>query len=364
MKVNKLLKLRTLMLLLIVGSGMIIGFGSCKNNDSGGGGDKSTLNALITRADSLANAATTTDYPQSDIDNYKSTLQTVKDAAATNLSQVQITNLITQLNTAMTTFKSKGFAYIDETKYLNAGWHFNEGTGTTATAFSPTKHVATFKMGMTAWNTPGTTLPTWVDGVKGGKAIYLDKGAHLEVPFTPEFLPADITISVWVKVDDNHFPDNYIVSQNYKFGYEFQTQGTGRSFFTEAVDPPSKLVDKDCGISDVVKINTWTHLVVALNSSTATETFYVNGSPTIIYTAADGIGPLTRTPMHGPDNALVAGNLPFIIGAAATDADIVANNWTWMANQLSFKGAMDELKIFNIALTNSQVSKLYNDEKP
>jgi hypothetical protein len=29
-----------------------------------------------------------------------------------------------------------------------------------------------------------------------------------------------------------------------------------------------------------------------------------------------------------------------------------------------FKGAIDELKIFNIALTDGQVSKLYNDEKP
>lgn len=364
MKVTKLLKLRTLMLMLIVSSGMILGFGSCKSdNNSSSGGDKSSLNALITRADSLASAATTTDYPQADIDSYKATLATVKTAAATNLSQVQINNLITQLNTAMTTFKSKGFAFIDETKYLNAGWHFNEGTGTTATAFSPTKHVATFKMGMTAWNTPGTTLPTWVDGVKGGKAIYLDKGAHLEVPFTPEFLPADISISVWVKVDDNHYADNYIVSQNYWQGYKFQTQSSGRSFFTEAVTA-TNLVDKDCGTSDVVKIGTWTHLVVTLNSSTSTETFYVNGSPLITYTATDGIGPLTRTPMHGPDGALVAGNLPFIIGAVATDADIVANNWTWLANQLAFKGAMDELKIYNIALTNGQVAKLYNDEKP
>jgi hypothetical protein len=272
MKLLNFLKLRTLMLMVIVSSALI--FVSCgdDDDDGGSGGNKSELNALIVRADSLSNAATTTDYPQADIDSYKATLQTVKDAAATNLTQVQINNLVTQLNTAMTTFRSKGFAFIDETKYLNAGWHFNEGTGTTATAFSPTKHVATFKTGMTAWNVPGTTMPTWVDGIKGGKAIYLNNGAHLEVPFTPEFLPADISISVWVKVDDNHFADNYIVSQNYWLGYKFQVQSTGRPFFTIAVNPPTQLVDKDAGTSDVVKIGVWTHLVVTLNSSTSTMT--------------------------------------------------------------------------------------------
>jgi hypothetical protein len=50
----------------------------------------------------------------------------------------------------------------------------------------------------------------------------------------------------------------------------------------------------------------------------------------------------------------------------ATDAELAANfmEWTTADNLGYFKGAIDELKIFKIALTDGQVSKLYNDEKP
>jgi hypothetical protein len=38
--------------------------------------------------------------------------------------------------------------------------------------------------------------------------------------------------------------------------------------------------------------------------------------------------------------------------------------WTTATNLGYFKGAIDELKIYNIALADGQVSKLYADEKP
>ena len=170
-----------------------------------------TLSALITASETMANAATTADYPQAAITTFKATIATTKTAAATLLTEVQTTNLTTNLTEAKKTFETQIYGYIDETATLNAGWHFDEGTGTTATAFSTVKHVATFKAGNAVIMTTDAKSPTWVAGVKGGSAVYLTGGAHLEVPYTNAFLPTSLTISVWVKPDEL-YENNYIVS--------------------------------------------------------------------------------------------------------------------------------------------------------
>ena len=191
---KNLMKLHTLLLMLFVSTALILG--SCKDDDDDiVEGDKTELNALIAQADAIAAAATSADYPQSAIDAFKATLQTVKNAAATPLTQEQINNLIVQLNAAMETFDAQAYGYIDESLYLNAGWNFDEGSGSTATAYSTTKHVATFFRGNTVILGNDAMMPSWTDGVKG-KASYFNKGAHLEVPYTNSFLPANLTISV------------------------------------------------------------------------------------------------------------------------------------------------------------------------
>lgn len=356
MKMKNFMKLHTLLIMLIISSAMILG--SCKKEDQIVEGDKTALNTLITEADALATAATASDYPQAAIDSYKATLATVKTAAATPLTQVQIDNLVTQLTEAMSTLDTQAYGFIDEALYLNAGWHFDEGAGTTATAYSTVHHVATFKQGNVTILGAGALSPTWVDGVKGGKAVYLDKGAHLEVPYTTAFLPANLTISVWIKPLEL-YEHNYVVSQNYWTGYKLQTQGGGKPFFTyKKVD--GGIIDADNETDNSITAGVWKHVVVSVNATTKELKFYVNGTLTKTWTEANkGIGPLTQT-LTSPDPQ------PFIIGGVATDAELAANfmEWTTADNLGYFKGAIDELKILNIALTDGQVSKLYNDEKP
>lgn len=320
--------------------------------------DYATLYALITSSETLANGATSATYPQTAIDNFKSTLATVKTAAATLLTPAQITNLNVNLTAAKKTFGTQIYGFIDEDLYLTAGWHFDEGTGTTATAFSTVKHVGTFKAGNAVIMGANAKSPAWGDGVKGGKAIVLDGGAHLEVPYTTAFLPANLTISVWVKPTGLR-ADNYIVSQNYWTGYKLQIQDGGKPFFTfKKVD--GGIVDADNETDNSVKINVWNHVVVTLNATTKELKFFVNGTHTKTWTeTSKGIGPLTQT-LTAPSPQ------PFIIGGVATDAELAANfmAWTTAANLGYFKGSIDELKIYNIALANGQVSKLYMDEKP
>ncbi len=354
------MRLQTMMLIILVSSAMMIS--SCKKDNSIVEGDKTALNALIVQADALSAAATATDYPQTAIDSYKATLATVKTAAATSLTQAEIDNLVTQLTAAINTFNSKAYAYIDESLYLNAGWHFDEGTGTTATAFSTVKHVATFFNGNTVILGAAALMPTWVAGVKGGKAIYLNGGAHLEVPYTNAFLPVDLTISVWVNPAEL-YENNYIVSQNFWQGYKLQTQGGGKPYFTfKKVD--GGIIDADNETDNSIKAGQWNHIVISLNGTTKELKFFVNGTLTKTWTESNkSIGPLTRT-LTGPDAQ------PFIIGCCATDNELANDvttgwmSWTTAANFGYFKGAIDELKIYNIALADGQVSKLYNDEKP
>jgi len=352
---KNLIKRHILLLMIIVSSAIILG--SCKKEDPIVEGDKTALNALIVEADALAASITTADYPQSAIDDFKSVLATVKAAAGSPVTQEQIFNLETQLMEAMNTLFTQAYGYIDEALYLNAGWHFDEGTGTTATAFSTVKHVATFFKGNTVIMGAEAMSPAWVAGLKNGKAIHLDKGAHLEVPYTPSFLPVNLTISVWIKPDEL-YENNYIVSQNYWNGYKLQTQGGGKPFFTyKKVD--GGIIDADNETDNSIKANQWNHVVVSVNALSKELKFYVNGTLTKTWTEENkGIGPLIQT-LTAPDPQ------PFIIGCVATDAELAANfmEWTTAENFGYFKGAIDELKIYNIALADGQVSKLYLDEK-
>lgn len=323
-----------------------------------GTADYAQLYALILSSETLANSASSATYPQAAIDNFKSTLATVKTAAGTLLTPAQITNLNVNLAEAKKTFGTQVYGFIDEALYLTAGWHFDEGTGTIATAFSTVKHVGTFKAGNTVIMGANSKSPAWGDGVKGGKALVLDGGAHLEVPYTTAFLPANLTISVWVKPTELR-ADNYIVSQNYWTGYKLQIQDGGKPFFTfKKVD--GGIIDADNETDNSVKVNVWNHVVVTLNATTKELKFYVNGTLTKTWTEANkGIGPLTQT-LTAPAPQ------PFIIGGVATDAELAANfmEWTTASNLGYFKGSIDELKIYNIALADGQISKLYMDEKP
>ena len=356
MKVLNNLKLRTLVLMLIIGSTLMLG--SCKEDDNNStGADKTALTELIKEADKLSADATDSDYPQTAIDTYKSTLQTIKGKAATNLTQVQVKDLVDELKEAMDTFKSKGYGYVDETTHLIAGWHFDEGMGTTTTDYSSIKHVATFQAGNTTVFAENALSPTWVDGVNGGKAVHLNNGAHLEVPYVSTFLPNDLSISVWIKPMEL-YQNNYILSQNYWNGYQLKTQGMGKVIFTYKKEN-GDTISADTENSNLIIPGQWNHIVVTLNGAANELTIYVNGILSDTWDAATkNIGPLVKT-LTSP------GPQPFLIGAVATEAEI--GTWNQVPTPTTmgyFKGDIDELKLFNIALEEAQVSKLYSDEKP
>ncbi len=356
MKMKNLLKLHTLLLMLLVGTTMILA--SCKDDgDDIVQGDKTELEALIAEAEAVAAAATSADYPQSAIDTYNSTLTTVKAAALTPLTQAEIDNLEAQLTNAMATFDAQAYDAIPQTAVL-VGLSFNEGAGTQLTAEGKNL-IAVLTAGPSEIFGSNTNLPSFIDGIDG-KAMYFSKGSHLEISGynSADFLGNKLSIAVWVKPDSTR-PGNYIVSYNYWNSWKFQVQEQNKPFFTVTTTAGGTDADNQADFS--APNGTWTHVAISLDLEAETLDMYVNGERTFQWTSE------TKPNLTGTIKPY-ANLLPIMIGACTTYAEAKASwNWAWSETPNAwdhFVGAMDEFKIYNIALTDGQVSKLYNDEKP
>lgn len=203
------------------------------------------------------------------------------------------------------------------------------------------------------------------------------------------------TVSVWFKVNSA----DYTAGSKFMFGL-----ATERGFFMEmggdlawtkfatshalSPDPNSHffgtawtdpngdgsvggqtLYDYAGSIKDLIGDNTWAQLVMTFDASTSIKTIYINGVKAMqvdidldatewylkdlaIADKADGTG-----------DAIVGIDPVLTLGYACSRANS-ATGWSIYAdNTNTFKGAMDDLRIFDKALTESEVSQLYNSEK-
>ena len=333
-----------------------IGLSSCNEDDNTEAADTTELVALIDSCQTIADDATTTDYPEAAITTFKSTLSTAASAILkSSISQTAVDNLIVQLREAKTTFLAAAYGAIPS-KALVMGLSFDEGTGSQLT---------TDGKGWTAVLTKGpseifgtaTNLPSFTTG-KVGKAMYFSNGAHLEISdYTAnDLLSNQLSIAVWVKPDSTR-SGNYIISYNYWNTWKFQLQSANKPFFT--VNTSNACIDADNQQDLSAPNKLWTHLVVTIDVTTGKLTFYVNGTSTMVWTND------TKPGLAGTLKSY-SSTLPLMIGASTTYAEAVSA-WTWEwaktpANWDNFIGAMDELKLYNIALTDGQVAKLYKDE--
>ncbi|GHT13487.1 hypothetical protein AGMMS4956_09740 [Bacteroidia bacterium] len=322
--------------------------------------DKAELNVSITECDGLATAATTVAYPQAAIDAFKAVLAAAKTVAAdADASQTAVDNVKVQLDNAKDVFLASAYGAIPAAALL-IGLSFDEGTATTTELTSAGKGlVATLETGPAEIFGAATNKPSFIAG-KVGKAIYFNNGSHLEIATysATDFQGSALSIAVWVKPDSTR-AGNYIMSYNYWNSWKFQIQENNKPFFT--VSTSAGGVDADNQSDFSVQNGAWTHLVVSLNLTTHTLAFYVNGVLSLEWDAT-GKENLSGTAIESYDNSL-----PLMIGACTTYAEADAL-WDWSWDRVpaawdNFVGAMDELKVYNIALTEGQVSKLYADEQ-
>ena len=321
--------------------------------------DKTELQALYDECKALLDAATTDEYPQTAIDAFSRVVTAVETALANEgLTQTEADNLLVQLTQARATFEASAYDAIPEDALL-LGLSFDEGEGTELTA-DGTKALTVALRAATDVYGADAPLPTFVEG-KVGMAMHFEQSAYLEVArdlLGNDFEGQALSIATWVKLDRTK-ADNYIVSYNTWNSWKLNIQDGGKPFFTISLDGTAVDMDNEQDQS-VMPENGWTH--VAITFADHTVNMYVNGQLTKTWDAETKPGLAGSTITANPDK-------PLLIGMSARFQDEVdaANEGGWAAptpdTWSSFlEGDLDELKIYNIALTDGQVLKLYNDE--
>lgn len=328
--------------------------------------DKTGLELTIDKAVALHTVA----VEGTGIDQYqtgsKATFQKAIDAAQDiyedeKASQGTVNSGDQNLQRAIVAFLGKRVAPVEATDLL-ARWTFDEGTGIALVDVSGNEHDGTLTVGHEAAG--GGDVPTWATDRHGvaNKALKFTMGGHVVVPASTAFSPTELSVSVWVKLTqmsdadciklggrcrDGAYMDNYIISQNAWDGYKFQTQDDRYPFFTMRT---SGTAIADIAAKNNIPVGQWVHLLVTVKANEMK--FYLDG---VDITKTDG-----GQVLNGGFFALTD-RYDFIIGAERpTEKVDPAIDWVLS----HFEGTMDDLRMYKKALTSSQVTTIYNSEKP
>jgi len=198
-------------------------------------------------------------------------------------------------------------------------WHFDEGSGSTAYDSSGNDNDGTLTNG-----------PQWVDG-KYGKALsfdgsddYVDCGTDESLNITDA-----ITIEAWANVND--FTDSgYLVARNQGSPGTAMQYGIWISY-TQEIHP---VIEQTGWSSSVhVPIGSWTHITFTFDS--ANWKLYLDGN-------LEG--------SHAEAKTITSRDWKLLIGMRNSDGN----------QEYSFNGLIDEVRIYNRALTAAEISDLYN----
>ncbi len=353
---KKLISFFTLMLAVALVTPMFTSCGSDDDEETPVVLNTATLDEQLASCEALANAASTDDYPETAINTFKSLISSVKAAKAVATTQAQIDALVNQLTTGLSTFEAAAYGAIADSAVI-AKWTFDTDA-TNQVSEGSYKWTAVCKSSPACFST--TSNPTFVDGISG-KAVYLENGAHLEVSDFSEsaILPTEFSISAWVKLSKT-YANNYIISYNYWNTWKFQLQDQNKPFFTFAGN--DGIADADNERDQSAKEGEWTMLTVVLSYKSHTLSFYVNGDLTKTW---DATGKPALSSNSWASYTSTTGQLPIFIGLSTSEAEATAAwNWEWNSDSLgAFYGAIDNLGLYNVALTAGQVKKLYKDKK-
>lgn len=265
-------------------------------------------------------------------------------------TQQQVNSATANLQRALDAYDDKKVAPIAAVNLVGR-WKFDEGSGTTAFDDSDNKFDGTFKSGHATW---GAGTPQWTTDRHGnpGKAISFDKGANIEVPYNTALNPQRISVSVWLNAREIHESNRFMGLHSW-LGYKFQLQTTNRPFFSINTDQGVR--EEDATVE--LPINNWYHVVVTFDGETLK--FYIDGQWVVTWDKP-GLG---KSISAKPYNLVFGQDFP-TDKYAATDANfdndqIIPLDWGGY-----FRGSLDEIRIYNIALTGGQVESIYNNEKP
>lgn len=345
---------------------------SCKDDDSDPvvTVDLAALNASIAAAE--AKLASTEEgkndgqYPAAARTTLSTAIAAAKTvAAASATTQVMADNAKVSLDAAVTAYDAAKITPI-AADALVGHWSFDEGTGTTANDESANGFDGTFKAGP-QWNDNeakdnGGGMPEWVADRTGaaGKAVHFtEDGGSVEIPYNTKLNPASMTISLWLKADEIFSGNRFIGLQSW-IGYKFQLQEANRPFMTVGYNGGA--YDRDS--EQNLPINEWHHVVATYGDGHMI--FYVDG---VLIKDWDNTPEAAKSISGKPYNLVFGQDFPtdkYSLGDGSNfdnpdspDYQVIPLAWGG-----HFKGSIDEVRIYNTPLTESQVASLYDREKP
>lgn len=325
--------------------------------------DKARLTAVIDSVNAVSTAAVEGTKPGNYAVGSKATLKTAIDLATATkndagASQAAVNTAVSSLRRAAVTFNT---SLIQEVSAANlvAQWKF-AGNANDATANGNNGTLQTGPAGpaptFPAVPAAGTTQPVLVADRFGraGQAYEFLGGAYIEVPYRLALNPQAMTISAWVKPIDSN-PDNYIVSVNRWTGYKFQLQSDRKPFLTvTTTNTANPISDRDAA-SGIVAANAWSHVVTSYVDGTMK--FYINGA--LVKTWTDVTGSIRAVSQQV--NLCIGQQLPKNIYNSVPTAG-QARDYFQYYSPAHFKGQMDDIRLYNRALTDAEVQSIYTIE--
>lgn len=320
----------------------------------------STLTTAIDSAQwYLANTSEGTqpgEYPagsQSILKTALTSAQAVLTSAATTATQAQITAATANLNAAILAYENGKIVPIAASSIV-AYWKFNGN----ANDSSGNGHTGTPEAGPVGLAAVPGPVPNLTNDRFGtaNSAYHFSGGGNIDIPYSPALNPTAMSVSLWVRQDTagrtDHPNDCYMVSLSRWNGWKFQTQPS-RPFLTVATD--TSIYDRDAGtamtIGTTAGAGPWSHLVATYDGN-GNEAFYINGVLVKAWTNLAGkIKPINPT----YDLAIGTDLVNSAYSATLTAPNYIGYGGYWT-------GDLDDIILYNVALTASQVTSIYNQQ--
>jgi len=330
-------------------------FTSCKKDEDQDptNVDKTELQALYDEALALHDGAVEGTNAGQYAAGSKATFKVVIDAAKTVIDDLYTTEatvaaMETQLTTAMEAFKSQQIQPVG-TEFLIAQWLFNGD----ATDASGNGHDGALNSGHTNFYDAGSPVLPVLAADRFGtadKAYYFDKGANIEVPYSSQLNPtSELSISVWIKMESQDNND-YIISLDRWIGYKLNLQSEDKVYYTirKQTDPDTwEFVCDDDSNPFTVSENEWTNIIVSY------------GAAGIIKFFADG-EKVREITDRGVTGGLMQVTKNFVIGQQLPTDDYITEEAG--ATDGFFKGTIDDIRLYNKALTDAEALSIYTLE--
>ncbi len=359
------MKKRTIQFILMATVLLTAGlFAACSSDDDAPPVVKTELTADVTAANNLLSTTSegvaTGNYikgSQADLSAAIAEAQAVVDDATA--TQTAVTNATVALAAAVAEYETQKVVPIDPSNLIGQ-WTFDQiaaaTVGTVVKDYSGSNRDGVIKAGHAFW---GGGTPTLVADRYGdaNKALHFNQGGNVEIPYNAALNPTTMSISLWAKADVNSpiVNNQYMIAMNRWNGYKLNFQDSPKAFFTvKAVVPgvaDPAYYDRD-NASPLVTQGQWWHIVVTFGGGHMM--FYLNGVLVKDWDNTPGTAILQSSPV----NLVFGQDLPST-GYSLSEADPNYLNWGGF-----YIGTMDEVRIYKSVLTASQVTSIYEVEKP